>query len=103
MKPHRALTRLIESARRATPPDAPEEGPLPPGAATRIAARWIAARPGIAPVVLWERLSYAGLAVALLAGGASVFLHQPPPPQESASAEVMPDLFSATITDSPEG
>ncbi len=94
-----SLDRLLQKARTAPPPALPLEEPLPPGAATRIAARWAAAR---SPIVLWERLSYAGLAVALAVSGVSFSLG-PPAAEETAAAEAMPDLFSATITDEPEG
>ena len=50
-----SLDRLLQKARTAPPPALPLEEPLPPGTATRIAARWAAAR---SPVVLWERFSY---------------------------------------------
>ena len=101
-----SLTRLIEKARTAPPPET-EETLLSPGAATRIAARWAAERPGISPGVLWDRLSYAGLAVALLTGAAAFYLKPPAASATSTAAttgaETLPDLFTATIIDNTEG
>ena len=97
-----SLTRLIEKARTA-PPLETEEAPLPSGTATRIAARWTGERPGISPALLWERLSYAGLAVALLTSAAAFYLKPPAPSATTTAAEILPDLFTATIIDNTEG
>ena len=103
MKPSRpSLARLLEKARTAPPPGTTEESPLPPGTATRIAARWAATRPAPSTAALWERLSCAGLAVALLTG-VTAFTLRPSAPDESAAAEVLPDLLHATLSNEPEG
>ena len=101
-----SLTRLVEKARTAPPPET-EEPLLPQGAATRIAARWASERPGGSAAVLWERLSYAGLAVALLTGTAAFYLKPSAPSAASTavttSAEPLPDLFTATVIENTEG
>lgn len=97
-----SLTRLIEKARTA-PPRGAEELTLPPGTATRIAASWAAERPRVSAAVLWERLSYAGLAVALLTGAVAFYLKPPAPSATTTAAEILPDLFTATIIDNTEG
>lgn len=98
MKPSReSLTRILRAARTAPPPAESAEQPLPPGTATRIAARWAASA---SSAWVWERLSYAGLAVALLVSGIS-FSRRPVVQDEDPEQYTAPDLFTAVLTEEP--
>lgn len=92
MKPNKqALDDLLASARSVPMSEdtGGESATLPPGLATRIAARW-AARPSDAQV--WERLTATGLAAALVVCGSAALL-RPKPAVEAPDA--MLSLFYA--------
>lgn len=91
-----SLHRLLQKARTAPPPAVPDAEPLPPGAATRIAARWAAARPAI---VLWERLSYAGLAASVVVSACSFGMR----PRSHAESVALPagEISLADLMDAP--
>ena len=104
MKPSRSsLDRVLHLARGANSRETEEESSgLPPGLATRIAAQWAASHPGFRPAVLWERLSYAGLAVAIAVSVAAGALHHKPEPVDFGNDDsVIPDLLNAEIASEP--
>ena len=104
MKPSRSsLDRVLHLARGAAPRDAGEQSqePLPPGLATGIAARWAASRV-VKPALIWERLSYAGLAVAIAVCVTAGVIHRQPEAAELTTDEIsFPDLLNADITGDP--
>lgn len=107
MKPSReSLSRLLRLARSAPPSAPPPDDvgePLPLGTATGIAARWVASGATRSSGTLWERLSYAGLAVALLVCGAAYMAGGSPAASAASIPEdsTLPDLFHATIAEEP--
>ncbi len=108
-RPPASLDDLLAAARQAPPrADAPDDdAPLPPGTAVRIAARWAATAPLPNRARAWERLSYVGLAVALVLCGIAAWTA---PQHKTVAAAVEDDLqlgdfldadFDATATTPP--
>lgn len=82
---HKNDTPATSSADNATTPT------LPPGLATRIAARWAAGADRPSATVLWERVTAGTLVASLLLCGGAAWMRPKPPPAK----DLMLSLFTA--------
>lgn len=94
-RPEDKWKRLTGLARQSPPNETPADlPPLPPGLATRVAARWAAGAPRRSSVLaLFERCSWWGAAVAALACAAWISLS--PPSEESSEPLAFDSLLFA--------
>ncbi|MBL9129769.1 MAG: hypothetical protein JNG86_01125 [Verrucomicrobiaceae bacterium] len=88
MKPD-PLQRLWELKRSLPAVKPADDSDLPPGLATRIAARW--AERSASTGLLWERVTASALVASLIICGLTVWLRTEPAPRD----DLMIALFSA--------
>lgn len=96
MKQPDPLARLWALARQRPAPPPDTDAPLPPGLATRIAARWADTRPPLNRGALWETVSAAGLVTALALCGVAAWMREEPHPAREA------DFFTAILFAEPK-